>query len=161
MNKAIRAGRTLGMVLVGAWCLCLSGCEGDYSIPITAGPTRQIDQRLLGNWLSQDGKEQMKVRKFDDATFVVSYEGEFYRAYHSDLGSTAFLSAQDIDSPTRKYVYLAYKLSEDGRHLNLRAVDENVIPKETKDSVSVQILLKKNLQGPKLFGDEAQYVRQK
>lgn len=103
----------------------------------------------------------MKVRKFDDSNYIVSCDGDLYRAYHSDLGQTPFVSAQEIDSAGRKYVYLAYKLSDDGQQLDLRAVEDKVIPKETKDSVSVQKLLKKNLQNSQLFGDVAQFVREK
>jgi hypothetical protein len=103
----------------------------------------------------------MKVRKFDDSNYIVSYDGDLYRAHHSDVGKTAFVSAQEIDSASRKYVYLAYKLSDDGQQLHLQAVEEKVIPKETKDSLSVQKLLRKNLHNSKLFGDEGHYVREK
>jgi hypothetical protein len=103
----------------------------------------------------------MKVRKFDDSHYVVSYDGDLYRAYHSDVGRTSFVSAQEIDSAGRKYVYLAYKLSADGQQLDLRAVEDKVIPRETNDSVSVQKLLMKNLGNSRLFGDEGQYVREK
>lgn len=162
MNTTTHAYRNLAMaVVVAACCLCLSGCDGDYAVPITSSPTRKIDQRLLGNWVSKGGTEKMKVRKFDDSNYIVSYDGDLYRAYHSDLGKTSFVSVQEIDSAGRKYVYLAYKLSDDGQQLVLRAVEDKVIPKETKDSVSVQKLLKKNLQNSQLFGDEGQYVREK
>lgn len=162
MNTTTRASRNLAIVIItAACCLGLSGCDGDYAVPITSSPTRKIDQRLLGNWVSKPGTEKMKVRKFDDSVFIVSYDGDLYRAYHSDLGKTSFISAQEIDSADRKYVYLAYKLSDDGQQLDLRALDDKVIPKETKDSVSVQRLLKKNLQNSHLFGDEGHYVREK
>ncbi len=162
MNTTTRARRNLAMVIVAAaCCFCFSGCDGDYAVPITTSPTREIDQRLLGNWVSKAGTEKMKVRKFDDSNYIVLYDGDLYRAYHSDVGKTAFVSAQEIDSARRKYVYLAYKLSDDGQQLDLRAVEDKVIPKETKDVASVQKLLKKNLQNSQLFGDEGQYVREK
>lgn len=162
MNTTTRACRNLAILIVAAAsCLGLSGCDGDYAVPITSSPTRKIDQRLLGNWVSKAGTEKMKVRKFDDSNYIVSYDGDLYRAHHSDVGNTSFVSAQEIDSAGRKYVYLAYKLSDDGQQLDLRAVEDKVIPKETKDSVSVQKLLKKNLQNSQLFGDEGQYVREK
>lgn len=162
MNTTTLACRNLAIVIVAAaCCLCLSGCDGDYAVPITSSPTRKINQRLLGNWVSKGGTEKMKVRKFDDSNYIVSYDGDLYRAYHSDLGQTPFVSAQEIDSAGRKYVYLAYKLSDDGQQLDLRAVEDKVILKETKDSVSVQKLLKKNLQNSQLFGDEGQFVREK
>jgi hypothetical protein len=139
----------------------LSGCEGDYPVPITPGPTRKIDQRLLGNWVSKDGTDKMKVRRFNDSIAIVSYNGDLLRAFHSDVGKSSFISLQDIDSAGRKYVYLTYKVSDDGRELDLRVVNTKVIPKETNDSVSVQKLLKKNLQNSELFGDEGQFAKEK
>ena len=107
------------------------------------------------------GVHKIKVRKLDNSSYIVFYNGDLYRAFHSDVGRTPFISAQDIDSAGRKYVYLAYKLSADGKRLDLRAVNDKVIPKETKDSVSVQKLLKKNLGNSEMFGDEGQFVREK
>ena len=52
-------------------------------------------------------------------------------------------------------------MSEEGKRLGLRVVSDKVIPKETKDSESVQKLLKKNLENPELFGDETQFTREK
>lgn len=162
MNTATRACRrvVLGMVAV-ACSLTFSGCEGDYAVAITSGPTRKIDQRLLGNWVSRDGTDKMKVRRLDDSIAIVSYNGDLLRAFHSDVGKTSFVSVQDIDSADRKYVYMTYKLSDDGKRLDLRVVNTKVIPKETKDSVSVQKLLKKNLQNAELFGDEGQFAKEK
>jgi len=157
-----RVCRKLALVAVAiVCCLGLSGCDGDYAVPITSGPTRKIDQRLLGNWVSKDGTDKIKVRSLDDSIAIVSYNGDLLRALHSDVGGTSFISVQDIDSADRKYIYLAYKLSDDGKRLDLRVVNTKVIPKETKDSVSVQKLLKKNLQNSNLFGDEAQFGREK
>ena len=150
----------LGMVVV-ACCLTFSGCEGDYAVPITSGPTHKIDRRLLGNWVSQDGTDKMKVRRLNDSIAIVSYNGDLFRAFHSDVGKTPFISVQDVDTAGRKYVYLTYKLSDDGKRLDLRVVNTKVIPKETKDSVSIQKLLKKNLQNSELFGDEGQFTKEK
>ncbi|MGH9873842.1 MAG: hypothetical protein ACRD9S_15435 [Pyrinomonadaceae bacterium] len=162
MNTATRACRraALGIVAI-ACCLSFSGCEGDYAVPITSGPTHKIDERLLGNWVSKDGTDKMKVRSLDDSIAIVSYDGDLFRAFHSDVGKTSFISVQDIDSAGRKYLYLTYKLSDDGKRLDLRVVNTKVIPKETKDSASVEKLLKKNLQNSELFGDEAQFTREK
>ena len=162
MNTASRPRHNLATIIFAtALCLGLSGCEGDYAVPITSTPTRKIDQRLVGNWVSKVGTEKMRVRKFDESNYLVSYEGDLYRAYHSDLDQTSFISAQEIDSASRKYVYLAYKISNDGQSLDLRAVDDKVVPRETSDPASVQKLLKNNLHNPKLFGDEGRYVRDK
>lgn len=162
MNKATRACLRVAVGVVAvACCLNFSGCEGDYAVPITSGPTRKIDQRLLGNWVSKDGADKMKVRRLDDSIAIVSHNGDLLRAFHSDIGKTSFISVQDIDSADRKYLYLTYKLSDDGQRLDLRVVNTKVIPKETKDSVRVQKLLKKNLQNSELFGDEGQFAKEK
>jgi hypothetical protein len=140
-------------------CLALIGCE--FDVPITSSPTRKVDERLLGDWISKDGKEKMKVRRLDDFIYIVSFNGDLSRAYHSDVAKTSFVSVQDLESPGRKYSYLAWKLSEDGQRLGLRVVSDKVIPKETKDSASVQKLLEKNLQNPELLEDEAQFTKEK
>lgn len=72
-------------------CLNFSGCEGDYAIPITSGPTRKIDQRLVGNWASKDGTDKLRVRRLDDSIYIVSYNGDLFRAFHSDVGKTVEL----------------------------------------------------------------------
>ena len=53
--KVIARKFTLGIV-AAACCFAFSGCE--YEVPITAKPTRKVDERLLGNRTSKDGKDK-------------------------------------------------------------------------------------------------------
>jgi hypothetical protein len=152
--------RTLGFGV--AICLCVlvfSACE--YEFPITSSPTRKVQEPLLGNWVSLDGKENMRVRRLDDSTYVVYYDGDLFRAYHSDVAETPFASVQDLNSNDRKYAYVTWKLSDDGKRLSLRNVNRKIIPKETKDSAAVAALLKKNLRNPELFGEEIEFRKEK
>ena len=151
---------TLATVAVVCCLICL-GCEGDYAVPITSGPTRTIDRRLLGNWVSKDGADKMRVRSFDDSNYIVSVNDDLYRAFHSDVGTTSFISAQEIDSAGRKYAYLVYRLSEDGKRLYVRVVNTKVIPKTAKNSLTVQRLLKTHLRNSELFEDETEFVNKK
>jgi len=146
---------------VGVCCflLWLGGCQ--YEVPITASPTGKVEQRLLGDWVSVDGKENMKVRRLDDSTYVVYYDGDLFRAYHSDVGDSSFATVQDLNSSDRKYAYVIWKLSDDGKNLRLRSVNDKVVPKETKDSVTVVALLTKNASNPELFGDEIEFQKEK
>jgi len=130
-------------------------------VPITASPTGKVEQRLLGDWVSVDGKENMKVRRLDDSTYVVYYDGDLFRAYHSDVGDSSFATVQDLNSSDRKYAYVIWKLSDDGKNLRLRSVNDKVVPKETKDSVTVVALLTKNASNPELFGDEIEFQKEK
>ena len=144
-----------------AACLCIlafSACE--YEVPITPSPTQKVQERLLGDWTSTDGKEKMKVRKFDDSVYIVYYDGDLFRAYHSDIAETPFVSVQDLNSNDRKYSYVVWKLSDDGKHLSLRSVNK-LIPKETKDSATVAALLTKNVRNPELFGEEIEFRKEK
>src|SRR5215467_3082921 len=118
------------LVLGVAVCLCIGACE--YEVPITPSPTRKVEEQLLGNWVSLDGKENMRVRRLDDSTYVVYYDGDLFRAYHSDVAETPFASVQDLNSNDRKYEYVVWKLADDGKHLTLRSVNNKVVPKETK-----------------------------
>ncbi|HEY9419572.1 MAG TPA: hypothetical protein VIP49_05235 [Candidatus Udaeobacter sp.] len=92
--------RSLGFGV--AICLCIlvfNACQ--YEVPITSSPTRKVQEQLLGNWVSLDGKENMRVRRLDDSTYVVYYDGDLFRAYHSDIGEMALASVQDLNSNDR------------------------------------------------------------
>jgi hypothetical protein len=153
--------RRLGLRV--ASCLCILGFFSacNYDVPITAGPTRKMQEQLLGNWISLDGKENMTVRQLDDSTYVVYYDGDLFRAYHSDIAKTPFVSVQDLNSSDRKYAYVVWKLSDDGMRLSLRNVSDKIIPKETKDSATVAALLTKNVRNPDLFGEEIEFRKEK
>jgi hypothetical protein len=101
----------IGSGVVSFWILWFTGCQ--YDVPITSGPPRNVDERLLGDWTSLDGKENMKVRRLDDSTYVVYYDGDLFRAYHSDVGDTPFATVQNLNSRDRKYAYIIWKLSDD------------------------------------------------
>jgi len=76
--------RYLGVgVVVGLSILVFNACN--YEVPITPSPTRKVQEQLLGNWISLDGKENMRVRQLDDSTYIVYYDGDLFRAYHSDV----------------------------------------------------------------------------
>ena len=93
----------------------------------------------------------MKVRKLDDGVYIVYYDGDLFRAYHSDVAETPFASVQDLDSNDRKYANVVWKLSDDGKRLSLRNVNRKVIPNETRESATVVALLTKNARNPELF----------
>jgi hypothetical protein len=116
---------------------------------------------LLGNWRSTDGKEELKVRSLDDSVYILYYDGDLFRAYHSDVAETPFATVQDLNSSDRKYAYVIWKLSHDGKNLRLRSVSDKIIPKETKDSATVVALLTKNALNPELFGEEIEFRKEK
>ena len=150
--------RPASLVVAAFLCLVLFGaCQ--YEVPITQSSTRKVQEQLLGNWVSLDGKENMRVRRLDDSTYVVYYDGDLFRVYHSDVGETPFVSIQDLNSNDRKYAYVVWKLSDDGKNLSLRSVNK-IIPKETRDSATVAALLAKNAHNPDLFGEEIQFRKE-
>ncbi len=145
-----------------AICLCalaFSACQ--YDVPITSSPTRNVQEQLLGDWTSADGQEKLKLRRFDDSTYIVYYDGDLFRAYHSDVGDIPFATVQDLNSRDRKYAYITWKLSDDGEKLRLRNVNDTVIRKETKDSTTIIALLTKNASNPELFGEEIEFRKEK
>ena len=160
MNLASLICRRLGLgVAICLSILALATCQ--YEVPITPSPTRGVQERLLGDWVSLDGKEQMKTRRFDDNIYIVYYDGDLFRAYHSDVADTPFVSVQDINSNDRKYAYVLWKLSDDGKRLTLRSVQSKVVPKEQKDSATVAELLNENAKNPDLFGEEIEFKKEK
>ena len=150
----LRVGITIGLC-----SLVFAACQ--YEVPITSAPTRKVQEQLLGNWRSSDGKEELKLRKLDDNVYIVYYDGDLFRAYHSDVAETPFATVQDLNSSDRKYAYVVWKLSDDGNHLSLRSVSDKVISKETKDSATIATLLTKNVRNPELFGEEIQFTKEK
>ena len=140
------------LVLLG-----LGACQ--YSVPITEQPTRQVETRLLGDWVSTDGRASIKIRKLGQSTYIVSYNGVLFQAFHSDLSGIPFLSVQELETRDRSYSYLTYRLSEDGTKLYLRMVNDEVVPRETKDVSSIQRILKSNLQNPALFRNEDEFTK--
>ena len=101
------------------------------------------------------------MRRLDDSTYVVYYDGDLFRAYHSDVAEMPLASVQDLNSNDRKYAYVVWKLSNDGKGLTLRSVSNKVIPTETKDSAAVTALLTKNARNPELFGEEIEFRKEK
>jgi hypothetical protein len=147
------------LILGVAVSFCIGGCE--YDVPITPSPTRKVQEQLLGDWVSLDGKENMRVRRLDESTYVLYYDGDLFRAYHSDVAEMPFASVQDLNSNDRKYAYVIWKLSDDGKRLTLRSVNDKVIPKETTNSAAVTALLTKNARNPELFGEEIEFRKEK
>ena len=120
-----------------------------------------MQERLLGDWTSADGKEKLKLRSLDDSIYIVYYDGDLFRSYHSDVTETPFVTVQDLNSSDHKYAFMIWKLSDDGKNLRLRSVNDKVVPKETKDSATVVALLTKNARNPELFGEEIEFKKEK
>jgi hypothetical protein len=146
-------------VAIGLCSLAFTACN--YDVPITSASTRKVQEQLLGNWRSSDGKEELKLRRLDDNTYVVFYDGDLFRAYHSDVMEIPLVSVQDLNSSDRKYAYVIWKLSDDGKNLKLRSINDKVIPKETRDSAAVVALLTRNASNPELFGEEIDFKKEK
>jgi hypothetical protein len=144
--------------VIGVCFLACTACQ--YEIPITLSPTRKVQEQLLGDWRSSDGKEELKLRRLDDSIYIVYYDGDLFRAYHSDVAETPFATIQDLNSSDGKYAYVVWKLSDDGKDLSLRNVSDKVISKEIKDSGTVAALLTKNASNPELFGEEIEFKKQ-
>ena len=156
----LRGFRLILVLAATSLLLTLLAC-GDYKVAITEQPTRKIDGRLIGTWVSRDGVEKLKVRSLSESTYVISYSGMLFRATHSDIAGISFISAQELETPERNYIYVAYRLSDDGRKLYVRVVSDEVVPEATKDSATVQKLLRNNLQNPLLFGSGGEFTKER
>ncbi|MEI6464206.1 MAG: hypothetical protein WCQ89_05750 [Verrucomicrobiota bacterium] len=151
--RPVSAGVRLALLILG---LGLTGCE--YDVPLTKEPTRGVDDRLTGDWIAKDG--WMKVRPLDANGYVVFFDGKLYRAWHSTVAGLALVTVQDIETGKRKYSYLGYAVSDDGRRLTLRVVNDKLIPDETADSARVQKLFEQYARDPALFTGDVVYVKQ-
>jgi len=120
-----------------------------------------VQEPLLGDWTSADGKEKLKLRSLDGSIYIVYYDGDLLRAYHSDIAETPFATVQDLNSNDRKYAYVIWKLSDNGKNLRLRNVNDKVVPEGIRDSAGVVALLTKNARNPELFGEEIEFKKEK
>lgn len=147
-------------ILLLAACFAFTACN--YDSPLTAKPTRPLDGRLLGDWLGGDeGKDPMHVRKLDDTTYVVAFDKDIYRAFHSDFADRPFLTVQDLNSSDRLYLYMIWEISADGNQLRLRTVSDKVVTDKNKGQAALQKAVKENLQNPALLGETMVFMRKK
>jgi hypothetical protein len=148
--------------LVGS-LLFLAGCN--YDFPLTPKPTQRTNPNLLGEWMVIDkdnGKEEhLSVRELDETSYVITFDGDIYRVFHSDYAGVPFLSVQDLNADNRKYVYFVWQLSADNTQLTLKGVSNHVVPESTKDRAAMQKLIKANVTNPALYGDPLTFTRKK
>lgn len=159
MSSSKLAWLRVAGIAIGLCALAFTSCN--YEVPITSAPTRKVQEQLLGDWTSDDGKEKLKLRSLDGSVYIVYYDGDLFRAYHSDVAETPFATVQDLNSSDRKFAYIIWKLSDDGKNLRLRSVNDKIVPKETNDSATIVSLLTKNARNPELFGEEIEFKKEK
>lgn len=158
-TKPWDATRIVLTVVAGLALITVGAC-GEYTVPITDQPTRKVDRQLIGDWVTPDEGDIIKVRQLTDSSFSVYYNGLLFRAVHSDLAGIPFLSVQELETDNRTYSYVAYRLSPDGSKLFLRMVNEEVIPDDSNQSEAIRTLLLRNLQNQSLFHPEDGFIRQ-
>src|SRR5438105_1715486 len=100
MKRTVRYNWLFILALVAAGC-CFAFTSCTYEVPITDAPTRKIDPRLLGDWVSADGKDKFIVRQLDPFSYIVSNNDDLFRAYHSDVGPTPFVSVRHLGMTDR------------------------------------------------------------
>lgn len=135
----------------------LAGCV--YKAPLTPQPTRPVEQKLVGDWISPDGKDRLKVRRLDDTHAIVQLNDMLFNAWHSDIGDTPLATLQELESPERKYAYIAWRLSPDGQRLHWRGVSQKFVPADVPDSASARALVERHLADPALLIEEKEYRR--
>lgn len=150
------AGSALALVLG----FLLAGC--DYGVPLTAGPTRPVQAKLLGDWVeitAEPERDRLGIRRLDDSTYIVVLNGDAYRAHHSDLGDEPFVSVQDLNDQDRKYAWYRWSLSADGTQLTLEGVNSKLVPDEARDPAAAQRLLEAKRGAAGWLDEPARFVR--
>ena len=146
------------LVALTLFALGLMSCE--YEFPLTAEPTQHVDARVIGDWTSATPERKwMKIRRLDDTHYIVVHEGDLFRAHHSTVAGIPLVSVQDLDKDDGKWAYMSWQLSESGKILTLRLMDNKIVPYETSDAAAAQKLIAANRDNPKLFGDEIVFRR--
>ena len=144
-------------ITVVACALLLVSCH--YDVPLTAEPTRAADARLAGTWTmtAPEKDEKMEIRLYDDRHYVIAYGGDLYRAFHSDVAGMPLMSVQNLNDHERKWVFVEWQSSDDGKRLTIRAVRTEAVPAGEREALVKAI--ETNRENPKLFGDAAVYVK--
>jgi hypothetical protein len=145
----------LPTLLVACAALLLGGC--DYDVPLSTTPDRGVERNLLGNWLSPHG--WMMVRRFDADHYVVVHNGSTYRGWHTSVEGAAYVTLQSIDREPSKYAYVTYRVSEDGRRLEVRFVRDGVVPKTIMDSTAMRRAIAKHSGDSALLSDPEPFTR--
>ena len=156
-NAAGTPRRCIARVLAGLLALAFTGCN--YDFPLTDRPTDRVHKELLGAWTAEEGQERVEIRAFDERSYVVNDSGQLYRMIHTDLGDLRILSVQELESADRRYVYLRWRLTPDGKELHLNGVNTRVIPTSLPSARAVRRAMKKNRSNPDLFTEEGVYTR--
>ena len=157
--------RLLSVAALAITLLGFTACS--YTFPLTEKPTHPVDPRLLGDWVSYDPDDQqvrpLQVRRLDEVTYIVAFDGDLYRISHSDLAGRAFVSVQNLQpgDDYGKFAYCIWTLSDDGRQLTVRAVQPRLVPDEIKDSAAAQQLILANLDNPELLGEPIVFTPKK
>ena len=142
-------------------CFLFASCI--YEAPLTKSPTRKIDERLIGDWVSVEEKPSViQIRKFDDSNFILIDGGSVYRVFHSDFEGVNFLSLQNLEtngSSARKFAFIDYRFEKPDR-VRARAINKDVIPDTLRTTSELQKKVREHLKDPQLFNkDEIVYTR--
>lgn len=149
--------RRLPLLLALATTLGLFSCE--YKFPL-AEPTQHVDKRVIGDYTaSSPEREWLKIRRLDDNHYVVVYDGTVFRAHHSEVAGMPLVSLENIDDEKATWTYVTWKLSDSGKILTVRSVDNKLVPYETPNAEAARKLLTANRENPALFGEEMVFRR--
>jgi hypothetical protein len=143
--------RFVAILLVFLFSSCI------YEAPLTESPTRKIDERLIGDWVSVEEKPSViQIRKLDDSNFILIDGGTVYRVFHSDFESINFLSLQNLEtngSSARKFAFVDYRF-EQPNQVRARAVNKEVVSEGLRTTSELQKSLRDHLRDPQLFNKE-------
>lgn len=142
-------------------CFLLGSCI--YEAPLTKSPTRKVDERLVGDWVSVEEKPSVvQIRKFDDSNFILIDGRSVYRVFHSDFEGVNFLSLQNLEtkgSSARKFAFIDYRFEQPDR-VRARAINKKVVPETLRTTSELQKRVRDHLKDPQLFNkDEIVYTR--
>ena len=150
--------RFFALLLVFLFSSCI------YEAPLTQTPTRKIDERLIGDWVSVEEKPSViQIRKFDDWNFILIDGGNVYRVFHSDFEGLNFLNLQNLDNNStsaRRFALIDYRFEQPDR-VRARALNKDTVPESLRTTSELQKGLRAHLKDPQLFNkEEIVYTRQ-
>jgi hypothetical protein len=151
--------------------VCLNSCV--FESPFGSEALIPVEAKLLGRWEEVAAKadaqsERMLVLQHSANEYVVEYpvgaEAMVFRAYAVELEGTRYIQVQLLgtaEGPAkpedRKYHLL--KVSVDGKALEMRTLEPDVLGKDRRDSARLKAAFAAHKDDPKLFGEPVKFRR--
>jgi hypothetical protein len=164
--------------MVAGLALGLAGC---LPFPLGDPEKSQVDEKLAGYWMTQDGesRELYGLFPFDQHTYVLEDlkikkdadkwqadgPAQVYKCWLTDIKGQRFLTLDPLQqhlpaTTDEKRIYPVVKLMAEKDQILARSINTDFEPfKTVKSAADVRAVIEKDLANPDMFNSQAQTFR--